>query len=594
MKRKLLEGQKPEWSALLLFSALYIVVTAFHEPWFDEAQAWQIAKCASVREILFEVPHYEGHPALWTLILAIPAKLGVPFEFGLKSVGLGFSILSVWLILFRMPYPRLMRLILPFTYFVFYQYGVIVRPYVMMQLAFLLLALEFPKRYRDPWKFVGILVFLCLTSAYGLVMAGGIALCMVYELIREKGIRRFFVELFADRRTLALGGLLAAAILIVLEIMPRSDTWVTSAVKTNSLPLCLCCAFLTFMGECTLTTSTWFRQDRVLLQNANINGVELAAFCFIGVFLWVLVVNASSKKALKYYLVPYTLFSVFASLVYFGVHHVGVIFLLLLFWLGILFQDENRFEIGRSFVKRIAQTSRDKILIKRTAIAACFVCLIVPLYWSIAAAVNEVRWEYSYGRSGAEYIIEHDLDNGLILSEWLESNPEKTSQELIQYKNTYAVGYPVLLNAYFDHNICLNLNEGRDDEAYMHYKLPTEEEKKEALIRWRSAGIPEVILGKPDLELLYNEEVSSRDYSLAAVFQIHYIWKTSISGGYIPVYVRNDIMKEHGIEPYEDEGMKYLIEGLPITDEMAEQIRSGVPAEEVLKPYLDAIFGEEK
>ena len=181
--------KKAEILVLILFSILYVVVTYFHEPWFDEAQAWQIAKCASLKELIFEIPHYEGHPALWSLILAIPAKLGIPFEIGLKAVGMLFSIVSIWLILFKMPYPRIMRLIIPFTYFIFYQYGIIVRPYVMMMLALLLLALCFPQRFNHPWKYIGILVFLCLTSAYGIVLAGGIAICMVYELIIEKGIK---------------------------------------------------------------------------------------------------------------------------------------------------------------------------------------------------------------------------------------------------------------------------------------------------------------------------------------------------------------------------------------------------------------------
>ena len=53
----------------VVVSIAVIVGMSFHEPWFDEAQAWQIARSASLREILFEIPHYEGHPQLWHLIL---------------------------------------------------------------------------------------------------------------------------------------------------------------------------------------------------------------------------------------------------------------------------------------------------------------------------------------------------------------------------------------------------------------------------------------------------------------------------------------------------------------------------------------------
>ena len=586
--------KKAEILVLILFSILYVVVTYFHEPWFDEAQAWQIAKCASLKELIFEIPHYEGHPALWSLILAIPAKLGIPFEIGLKAVGMLFSIVSIWLILFKMPYPRIMRLIIPFTYFIFYQYGIIVRPYVMMMLALLLLALCFPQRFNHPWKYIGILVFLCLTSAYGIVLAGGIAICMVYELIIEKGIKSLISGLFINQETLALTVLLLTAILIILEILPRNNTWVTSAVKTNSFIICFCCVLLTFMGECTLTTSSWFSKDRVLLQNCSINRVELTVFCIVGVFLWILVISASSKKILKYYVVPYILLAVFASYVYFSVHHVGVIFLLLLFWLGVLFQDDHRFEIGRLWINKIVKTEKDVLLIKRAGVASCMACLIVPLFWDVSAIMNDVKLEFSYGRKGSDYIQFNNLDNGLILSGWGESGVEIIGHDSGLYRNVYEVGSPVLLNAYFDHNICYNLNGGKDNEAYLHYKIPTDNEIQAALLEWRSVGIPEVLLGKPDLDLLYKGDISLSDYTLATILQVHYIWKNSITGGYIPLYVRNDLLSTHNIEPNVDEGIKYLIEGLPITEDMKEQVREGVTVEEILKPYLDAIFGEEK
>ncbi|MDE5564974.1 MAG: hypothetical protein K2I93_07440, partial [Oscillospiraceae bacterium] len=51
---------KAEWLALLLYVLCTAVISVFHEPFFDEAQAWQIARSASVLEILFDIPHYEG------------------------------------------------------------------------------------------------------------------------------------------------------------------------------------------------------------------------------------------------------------------------------------------------------------------------------------------------------------------------------------------------------------------------------------------------------------------------------------------------------------------------------------------------------
>ena len=45
------------YCALHLFLFFFFVMTIFHEPWYDEAEAWQIAHCASVKDILFTIKY---------------------------------------------------------------------------------------------------------------------------------------------------------------------------------------------------------------------------------------------------------------------------------------------------------------------------------------------------------------------------------------------------------------------------------------------------------------------------------------------------------------------------------------------------------
>ena len=585
------KNKRIEYAVFLLFLVLYGIVMAYHEPWFDEAQSWQIAKCAGLKEMLFEIPHYEGHPPFWWLLLAVPAKLGLPFELGLKTVGALLTISCVWLILFKMPYPRIMRLVLPFTYFVFYQYGVIVRPYTLMLLAGLLLALAFPKREEKPFVFTVVLMLLCLSSAYGVVLAGGVALCWVYELIKEKGIKSFFRSLFRDRRTVSLFLLLVLAVLLILQFMPRQDTWVTTAGGKNSFFLCLVTALFTFLGEVTITTSSWFTLDRVMLQGVSIPTVPLICHCIIGLLLWTMIIGASSRRVLKYFVVPYLLLSFFAAGVYFSVHHVGVFLILLLFWLGILFQDADRFEIGRWIAGSIAKTEKDRRLLKKTAIAVCAVCLIVPVYWTAAASVYEIRLDYCFGRTAANYLKEHGLEDKKIFSFW-QYEPSESGDSVDE--NVFAQANPVLLSAYFDRNMCYNFNNGDDHEAYMHYKLASSEENEAAHRTWKATGIPDLLLSRPNLEAVYGDEISYEDYPLIQVFPINYIWKNQYRPQKLPLYMRSDLLEEYGIEPSEDLAYLYWTEGLRVTDEMREAYESGVPVEEILKPYLDAMFGPEE
>ena len=101
-----------QWIAFIGFVLAYIVVSLFHEPMYDEAQAWMIARDASWRELIFDIPHYEGHPPFWHLILAFFAKSGVAFEVGLRIPGAIFCITSVWLIVYRSPFPQVVKCLL--------------------------------------------------------------------------------------------------------------------------------------------------------------------------------------------------------------------------------------------------------------------------------------------------------------------------------------------------------------------------------------------------------------------------------------------------------------------------------------------------
>ena len=410
-----------EVTVLLCYAALQIYISMMHEPWFDEAQAWQIAKCASFYDMLFVIPHYEGHPPLWHLILAIPAKLGVPFEIGLKSIGFLLSCTVVYLLIFRSGLPRAVRLVLPFTYFVFYQYGIIVRPYSLMMIVAILLGIELPQRGDHPWRIFSLLLVLCLTSAYGILLAGGISICILWELLKEKNLRKLLAEVFNDPRTLSLFLLFICALIIVAEILPREDTFAAATLKRNPLYLQLVVAVFTFPGECFFTSSKWFHFDRTLLSSANLNTTEVLIFSIIGIIFWALIICASSKESLKFLLVPYFLLAVFAACVYFSGHHLGIVFILFLLWAELLSHDEHCFEIGRDLLACIAKTDRDVRLLRRGYLSIAVLCILVPLFWTVCACVNDIRLDYSYGRNAAQFLEDHGLLGTKLFCAWEHS-----------------------------------------------------------------------------------------------------------------------------------------------------------------------------
>ena len=170
---------------MLVFLFVLGIIVSFHEPWGDEGQSWLIARQASLCEMIFQIPHNEGHPPFWHLFLAIFAKNGAPYELTLRLISLTVSGMNVWLLLHYSPFSRPVRYLLPYTFFLFYQYGVICRPYLFLVTALLILAKIYPDRDIKPWRYVFALMLLCASSAYGMVFAAGLALVWIFDMCKS-------------------------------------------------------------------------------------------------------------------------------------------------------------------------------------------------------------------------------------------------------------------------------------------------------------------------------------------------------------------------------------------------------------------------
>ena len=51
------------------YAVLVASAIAHHEPWADEAQAWQLARYLSLHDLFVTYLHYEVHPILWYVLL---------------------------------------------------------------------------------------------------------------------------------------------------------------------------------------------------------------------------------------------------------------------------------------------------------------------------------------------------------------------------------------------------------------------------------------------------------------------------------------------------------------------------------------------
>lgn len=549
-EEKIKNKRMTEWILFGIYAFLLILVSCFHEPWHDEAEAWQMSK-ASIKDILFYIPHYEGHPALWYLILSIPSKLGVPYEIGLKTIACGAALVYGWLMLFKSPFPKILRYSLPFHYFLFYQYGVLSRPYGLMVICFFLMAMTFREKNEKPFRFLLPMAVACGLSGYGIVLSGGICMVWVWEICREKHWKFFTKSFWKDKRILGLALLLALAVLITLEIMPRPDTYALTRTARNTLPLRLIYTIFMMLPDSTAITVL---EGAAFLNMAMISVPVIIVGVVIGICLLTAITMFASRKSLPYFFVPYLLFTIFSAYVYFCAHHMGLILIFTIFWLWITLEDPEKIWLGGKCWKKIKLAESDRKTVRNAGKIGLAILILIPFYWTAGASYLEITEPFYYSRDLAKFLKENGLDQLKIMGGFDVSIPAlyDLDEDLMQYVNTELVSRPVSVVPYFKHNICMNLNMGRDDAGYSLHRVPSAEENREVIKAWREMGLPDVIIDEEGMFMIMGDAVFESQYAIIYQYPPYpNVWKAFLSKynvaypGY--VYMRKDLLEQYGL-----------------------------------------------
>ena len=197
----------------VLYCAAVINGAVHHEPWWDEAQAWLIARDTPLPELFTRGVRYEGHPPLWYLVLAVPAKLGLPYGF-LNVAGVLGGMATTLLLLYGFPrVPLYIRVLAPFTLFIVFQYTVVARSYVLLGALLLLAARMDAQRHARPGLYALVLILMSNASVHGFAIACGLAFLFLIDSLRRGTARgRAFL--------LAAAAFILHALLLVLVLWP--------------------------------------------------------------------------------------------------------------------------------------------------------------------------------------------------------------------------------------------------------------------------------------------------------------------------------------------------------------------------------------
>ncbi len=183
----------------------------FHELWKDEWQAWLVARDLDLGDMLAFL-NYEGHPSLWYIYLKSWTYIPIEEYISIQIAHSILVVITLYYLIVKINLPSIWKLLLSLSYFIIFEYGVINRGYILVILLSLI-AMDFIMRDKHSWKLGFILLLLCQTEAYGVILAGSIT---AYLLINADGNK-----LVLNKNILIWS--ITGFLLFVLTVFPRGN-----------------------------------------------------------------------------------------------------------------------------------------------------------------------------------------------------------------------------------------------------------------------------------------------------------------------------------------------------------------------------------
>lgn len=543
------EHGKCDVITLIIYLLGVCTISFFHEPWFDEAQSWAIARSGTIKEILFEIPHYEGHPPLWHLILVPFAKLGAPYELSLAAVNIFFMTLAVAVLLFKSPFPKLIRCLLPFNFFLFYQYGVVSRPYCILVLAIFLAAVCYKNRNEHPVKYLLCLALMCAVHSYGIMIAGCLCIVWLIEIFTEYKKSGKLADILKDRRCWLMFCLLIFAMLVMAAIVPDENVYLGGKMSNETEKKfdfsCINILFCFVIFSDSIITS-FFNYAGVPSEIASQIPVIVVSILLVALFV---TITYRNKKLLTF-LLPYGVLSIFGSFVYISPHHIGVITAFVIFVLWIIV-DENGKVLLPEYMNKISAKIGKKLKVILKAIA--FLPLLIPIAWSCTSSYFDIRYPYWFDEA-ADFIKEYHLDDYKIIGYWQQVlngeidddafwNVDEADYMWHDYPNLQ--GISVALNPYFDKNIFCYFNIDKHDKTFQYYRANTQKEAEEEFSKWREQGEPDVVIERCEITKAY-PDIDVDNYVAVKRIYFYKPYKFETYDQYITIYVTKDLFNKIG------------------------------------------------
>lgn len=342
---------------IIAFIILAIKISGKHEHWSDEAQSYLLARDTNFIEI-FKYMKYEGTPPLWVFIIKIFIFLGGTYQ-TFYILPIIFNVIGLILFEFKIKIPWYIKIIFPFTYFLFYQYTIIVRSYCLVFPLLMLIAISYKNRFDKPSLYLISLFLFMNISLHTLIISGSLFLIYIIDIITNEKINTKKNKI--------------TNIVIFIELL------ITTIVTIPS-------------KDCSFGTDNMTNLFHVISESTI--GSELNIYIEIILSIIILsIITLTLKKGeyFKFFLLftPVIFIYIFIT---FQVWHVGIIWILLFTYL-IINNQINENKIIKIFI--------------------VLVCLIQST-WTISSINYDYSNKYSAGKDAADYLKKYVEENKII------------------------------------------------------------------------------------------------------------------------------------------------------------------------------------
>lgn len=408
---------KAFWICITTWIIITFTRMLLHQPWLDEANAWEIAKNLHFGSILNSLK-YEGHFLGWFLILMPFAKLNLWYPYSMLVINWLFCFGAIYTLWKYSPFNNWLKTFITFSFPFLAVYPVIARCYTIgIFLIFILIAL-FKDKIKHPIIY-SILIFLCAnTSLMSAVGVFALGLILIFELYKQK----HFKDL-----TICISIFLLCLICLIIQVV---------RVDASYIP----------KGEIPVLSLNWV--TNAFIFGKFINSVLLIIFTVgFGFLLF------KDKKSFWLISVTYILLFSFFQFVYVGnFWHYYFFYIYLICACWIYMQNQN---ISEKYIKYLN-------------ILLCALSLLFVFEFRIDISVY-----HSNSKILANYIKEHPNSKSIFLSKvfiatlpYLEKDNKKYD---ISMYNSESANYDITLN--FD-EIKNNLAENKENYLFINTCSP--------------------------------------------------------------------------------------------------------------------------